>query len=148
MMTRPYVICKEEHEVIALYDSFIKKVLKNRSRTLKKRYYHQAQCGELATIQLFCRQNNSLQPTYENEILLVDGLPIHIESNALYEALLTLPEQHLLVIMLTFWFEWSTTELAKRFHVTDRTIRNWREKALSELQKQLDRDDISDASIS
>ena len=137
----------EDWNVVALYDSFIKKVLKNRSRTLKKRCYRHAQYNKLITVQLFQNRTSSLSQTCENNVLFIDGVTIQIENDALYEALLTLPEQYFLVIMLTFWFEYSSNALATRFHVTDRTIRNWREKALTELQRRLKGDGWPDAFI-
>lgn len=144
-MTLPYEIDDEDCDVVALYDSFIKKVLRNRSRTLKKRCYRHAQYGRSVAVQLFSNRILNAQQTCEKNILLIDGVTIQIENDALYEALLTLPEQYLLVIVLTFWFEWSSNALAERFHVTDRTIRNWREKALTELQRQLKGEGRTDA---
>lgn len=133
----PCSAADEEWSVVALYDSFIKKVLKNRSRTLKKRSYRHAQYNKLVTAQLFQDETSLLKKTFENNVLFIDGTAIQIENDALYEALLMLPKQHFLVIVLTFWFECSSNTLAARFHVTDRTIRNWREKALTELQRRL-----------
>lgn len=144
-MTHPYEQEKEDWDVIALYDSFIKKVLRNRSRTLKKRKYRYTRCR--TEIREFSSQAFNLQQTCESNALFIDGVTIQIENDALYEALLTLPKQHFLVIVLTFWFEYSSNALATRFHVTDRTIRNWREKALTELQKQLKGEGRSDAFI-
>lgn len=65
--------------------------------------------------------------TMENLILVVDGKPCAVESEMLFEALKSLPDDQRKVILYDFWLELKDREIAERLEVTVRTVYNLRQ---------------------
>ena len=72
--------------------------------------------------------------TVENLILVVDGKPCAVESEMLFEALKSLPDDQRKVILYDFWLELKDREIAERLEVTVRTVYNLRRRAFKRIK--------------
>lgn len=72
--------------------------------------------------------------TMENLILVVDGKPCAVESEMLFEALKSLPDDQRKVILYDFWLELKDREIAERLEVTVRTVYNLRQRAFKRIK--------------
>lgn len=72
--------------------------------------------------------------TVENLILVVDGKPCAVESEMLFEALKSLPDDQRKVILYDFWQELKDREIAERLEVTVRTVYNLRQRAFKRIK--------------
>lgn len=70
----------------------------------------------------------------ENLILAVDGKPCVVESEILYEALKSLPDDQQKVILYDFWLELKDREISERLEVTVRTVYNLRQRAFKRIR--------------
>lgn len=123
--------------ICAMFDSFCVTVIRNYSRNLKRaaenRKKHDA-TGEDAVeylIELLTHED-----TYETEqwVFDVDGYPCVVESNLLYQAIQSLPENQQMVILYDFWLDLSDKEIAVRMEVTVRTVYNLRQRAFRRIR--------------
>lgn len=128
-----------EQLIIGLYDSYIKTVLKNRSRTLCRRYYKRMTHECLIDDPNKCESKLHSNITHIASINIVDIQELHCEiyNDKIYDALMLLPTKQLIVIVLWYWYDWSTQEIAEYFNVTDRTIRNWHHQSILFLREKL-----------
>lgn len=62
-----------------------------------------------------------------------------ITSEWLYDAMLELPDKQREVLILDFWYGYTDIEIASHFHVTPRTIYNWRKKAFAAIRHHYER---------
>lgn len=137
-MTHPFNSNDNDQIVVELYDSFMKKLLRNRSRTLKKRRYRYATHEFSVSDPTTHMKQPHVDDGAGTNTLSIQGYAAEIMSDFLYNALLALPEDLRLVIVLLYWFDWTTQDVAIRCNVTERTIRNRRDKALMGLRKMLE----------
>lgn len=76
------------------------------------------------------------EDTYAAEHLLleVDGKSCVVESEVLFEALKSLPDEQRAVILYDFWLELKDKEIAERLEVTVRTVYNLRQRAFRKIK--------------
>lgn len=76
------------------------------------------------------------EDTYAAEQLLleVDGKSCVVESEVLFEALKSLPDEQRAVILYDFWLELKDKEIAERLEVTVRTVYNLRQRAFRKIK--------------
>lgn len=128
----------ESHKrrIVEMFDSFCKTVSRNYSRNLKR-----------------AKQNHDKHFTQEPmELLLeiwgewdeypiipytfhVNGRPCVIESETLYEALLSLPDKQRTVLLLDFWQDLTNQEIATEMEVSVRTVYNLRKRAFLAIRR-------------
>ena len=72
--------------------------------------------------------------TVEQLILTVDGKSCTVESEILFEALKSLPDDQKNVILYDFWLELKDREIADRLEVTVRTVYNLRQRAFRKIK--------------
>lgn len=72
--------------------------------------------------------------TVEDLILNVDGKPCVIESEILFEALKSLPNDQQKTLLYDFWLELKDREIAERLEVTVRTVYNLRQRAFKKIK--------------
>lgn len=72
--------------------------------------------------------------TVEHLILSVDGKPCAVESEILFEALQSLPDNQRKVILYDFWLELKDREISERLEVTVRTVYNLRQRAFNRIR--------------
>ena len=66
---------------------------------------------------------------FETYILYVDGHSCVVESETLYDALLSLPEKQRKVLLLDFWQDLTDEEIAEHMRISTRTVYNHRQCA-------------------
>ncbi|NBJ14028.1 MAG: sigma-70 family RNA polymerase sigma factor [Dehalobacter sp. 4CP] len=133
--TRAYDLLAEE-----LFDSFCKTVVRHRTYNLHRNMNRREKKvpiiimnpDELAD-QAICRM--------EEMKISLDELICYFAYEPLYNALQALEERKLLALLLHFWEGWADVDIARRFDVSDRTIRNWRTWTLKELRIMVSRKD-------
>ena len=128
-----------ERLITELYDSYMKTVLKNRSRTLCRRYYKQIsyECLTDNLDEIFQTALHKADHIAKTNMIDIQGLHCEVHDDRVYEALLSLPKKQLIAVILWYWYDQSPREIAKYFNVTDRTIRNWHCMAIQVLRKKL-----------
>ncbi|MFR1996112.1 helix-turn-helix domain-containing protein [Ruminococcus sp.] len=75
-----------------------------------------------------------IEDVYPSEHFILDNekYPCLIASDWLYDAMLELPKTQRETLILEFWYGYGDQEIAAYFHVTPRTIYNWRQKHLQQ----------------
>lgn len=82
-----------------------------------------------------------IEDVYPSEHFILDNekYPCLIASDWLYDAMLELPKTQRETLILEFWYGYDDQEIAAYFHVTPRTIYNWRQKAFTAIRKYYER---------
>lgn len=82
-----------------------------------------------------------IEDVYPSEHFILDNekYPCLIASDWLYDAMLELPKTQRETLILEFWYGYGDQEIAAYFHVTSRTIYNWRQKAFTAIRKYYER---------
>ena len=135
---------EDDQAVCRVYDAYIKVVLKNKSRNLKRDYYRRKKRSAQWTQWQDDMQNANTQSVALTQCdqLQVLELTCKINNDALYAAMHGLEPRKGATIILEYWYGWTDAECAKYFHVATRTVCKWRHAALSQLYQQMIREGI------
>ena len=122
---------------IKIFDCFVKTVMRNEYRDAaaeKKRIQNREAKPDLMNVP-------ELEDVYPSEHFILDNekYPCLIASDWLYDAMLELPKTQRETLILEFWYGYGDQEIAAYFHVTPRTIYNWRQKAFTAIRKYYER---------
>lgn len=125
-----------ERRVVAMVDSFTKKVARNFSRNLKRakgnseKHYSDESVDYL--LEILGRDDR--YPS-DHFVLYADELSCVVHSETLYKALNSLKEKQRKVLLFDFWGAFSDKEIAERMEVTTRTVYNLRQRAFKAIRK-------------
>ena len=122
---------------IKIFDCFVKTVMRNEYRDAaaeKKRIQNHEAKPDLMNVP-------EIEDVYPSEHFILDNekYPCLIASDWLYDAMLELPKTQRETLILEFWYGYGDQEIAAYFHVTPRTIYNWRQKAFTAIRKYYER---------
>ena len=122
---------------IKIFDCFVKTVMRNEYRdaaAVKKRIQIREANPDLMNVL-------EIEDVYPSEHFILDNekYPCLIASDWLYDAMLELPKTQRETLILEFWYGYGDQEIAAYFHVTPRTIYNWRQKAFTAIRKYYER---------
>ena len=122
---------------IKIFDCFVKTVMRNEYRDAaaeKKRIQNREAKPDLMHVL-------EIEDVYPSEHFILDNekYPCLIASDWLYDAMLELPKTQRETLILEFWYGYGDQEIAAYFHVTPRTIYNWRQKAFTAIRKYYER---------
>lgn len=122
-------------EIVAweIFESYVKKCLRNHARTLRRRILRSID-KEPLTVDLeehFATIDHYPSEDYQ---IIIRGRSYSIHNAAVYRGLTRLSDKALEALVLHYWECWSDIEIASHFQVTPRTIRNWRSRSLEELR--------------
>ena len=122
---------------IKIFDCFVKTVMRNEYRDAaaeKKRIQNREAKPDLMNVP-------EIENVYPSEHFILDNekYPCLIASDWLYDAMLELPKTQRETLILEFWYGYGDQEIAAYFHVTPRTIYNWRQKAFTAIRKYYER---------
>lgn len=122
---------------IKIFDCFVKTVMRNEYRDAaaeKKRIQNREAKPDLMDVP-------EIEDVYPSEHFILDNekYPCLIASDWLYDAMLELPKTQRETLILEFWYGYGDQEIAAYFHVTPRTIYNWRQKAFTAIRKYYER---------
>ena len=122
---------------INIFDCFVKTVMRNEYRDAaaeKKRIQNREAKPDLMNVP-------EIEDVYPSEHFILDNekYPCLIASDWLYDAMLELPKTQRETLILEFWYGYGDQEIAAYFHVTLRTIYNWRQKAFTAIRKYYER---------
>ena len=122
---------------IKIFDCVVKTVMRNEYRDAaaeKKRIQNREAKPDLMNVP-------EIEDVYPSEHFILDNekYPCLIASDWLYDAMLELPKTQRETLILEFWYGYGDQEIAAYFHVTPRTIYNWRQKAFTAIRKYYER---------
>ena len=122
---------------IKIFDCFVKTVMRNEYRDAaaeKKRIQNREAKPDLMNVP-------EIEDVYPSEHFILDNekYPCLIASDWLYDAMLELPKTQRETLILEFWYGYGDQEIAAYFHVTLRTIYNWKQKAFTAIRKYYER---------
>ena len=125
-----------EKRLVAMFDSFIKTVARNFCRNLKRAKENQDKHFSEEPID-YILELLSHEDRYPSDyfVLYAGGHSCVVESETLYKALFSLPENHRKVLLLDFWYDLTDEEIAKRMEVTVRTVYNYRQRAFQAIRR-------------
>lgn len=133
-MTKP---SNTERENCRKFAKFCFKVIKNECSNIKRaagiRKDHDA-TGEEPMEYLLELLSHEDAYSVENLILDVDGKHCVVESEVLYDALKSLPDDQRNVILYDFWLELKDRKISERLEVTVRTVYNLRQRAFKRIR--------------
>ena len=119
------------------FAKFCFKVIKNECRNIKReagtRKEHDAAGEEPVEYLIELLTYEDAYPV-EHLVLTVDGKSCAVESEILFEALKTLPDEQREVILYDFWLELKDREIAERLEVAVRTVYNLRQRAFKKIK--------------
>lgn len=127
---------KYKQQIVEMFDSFCKTVSRNYSRNLKRAKINHNKHFTQEPVELKLElwgewdEYPSLQYTFH-----IGKSSCIIESETLYNALLSLPEKQRMVILLDFWQDLTDIEIAKQMEVATRTVYNLRKRAFLAIKK-------------
>ena len=126
---------------IKIFDCFVKTVMRNEYRDAaaeKKRIQNREAKPDLMNVL-------EIEDVYPSEHFILDNekYPCLIASDWLYDAMLELPKTQRETLILEFWYGYGDQEIAAYFHVTPRTIYNWRQKAFTAIRKYYERNGLT-----
>lgn len=126
-----------ETVLCAMFESFCVATIRNYSRNLKRamknRQKHDG-TGEESVEYLIGLLSSEDRYASEQFVLDLDGLSCALESELLYNALLSLPDQERRVILYDFWYDCKDREISKKLEVTVRTVYNLRQRAFQKIR--------------
>lgn len=124
----------DENAEVALFDSFVKKVIRNAGINLTRK----AKKEQNAIL-----SDSDMIDTYgQNDIRFSENIIIdklgHIcilTDEYLYEAMLLLTEKQLEVLAMEFWYGMCQKRIAEELHISDRAIRTRRTQAFKAIKE-------------
>lgn len=122
----------------ALFDSFCRTILRNEMRNFYKKYVRQEHLERLSDDPaMYQRAEDAATDDHPSDHLYIvyRGKPYILDNETLCRAMRELPEQQLGVLILGYWQGWSDKQIAKAYDVSDRTIRNLRNRAFREIRR-------------
>ena len=127
---------KYKRRIVEMFDSFCKTVSRNYSRNLKRAKRNHDKHFTQEPMEFFLEVwGKTDEYPFLPYSFHVAGYPCVIESETLYNALLSLPEKQRTVILLDFWQDLPDKEIAKRMEVATRTVYNLRKRAFVAIKK-------------
>lgn len=126
-----------EEQIIAMYDSFAKTVMRNKCRNIvKSKRRKQNREVLLSEDMQYLFENQSCEDIYPSEHLkLENSAGINIAcSEQLYCAIMSLPKQQKDVLILDFWQCLTDKQIASRLGITVRSVYNRRKQALNSVR--------------
>lgn len=133
---------KDKNCVIAIFDSYAKTVMQNECRDAVDEERRKRKREDVGTEKMqYLFEMQIQEDIYPSEHLVLEsGNHICvITSEWLYDAMLELPDKQREVLILDFWYGYTDIEIALHFHVTPRTIYNWRKKAFAAIRHHYER---------
>lgn len=122
-----------------VFVSFAKTVLRNESRTLWRKERNRQRINQTEYIHDFDQAETDYYVVYDN-IIVVNRKEYTIHNEALFHCLKQLPNNWMEALVFRFWEKWTDIQIAAHFRVSERTIRNWRTKAIQRLEHDMKRE--------
>ncbi len=121
-----------------MFDAYCKQVLRNALVDyLRKKNYlseHEIPTGNMDSY--IDIENGFNERSWETVLYInFEGESFPIENETLHKALSTLSERHIGVLLLKYWHRLNDSQIASHFHISERTVRNWRKSAIARVQK-------------
>lgn len=139
MLTPP----SRAERLCAMFDSYCKTVLRNASRNIKRTQAnckkHMVMAGEQIQY-LFDQQGDEDTYSLYHLTIRVDKFSCVVFSETLHKAMLALPKQQCMVLMLDFWNGWADEKIAKYMQVTPRTVYNLRQRAFKAIRSYFEKE--------
>lgn len=121
-----------------MYDSYIKTALRNCARnyvrnTCRKETHEVLSADPMRYLRSAAHSGPDVTIA-ERFAIPCRGTLCTLTDEKLYFALLSLPENQRAVLLCDIWLEMTDAEIAGLYHVTVRTVYNWRQRALRRLK--------------
>lgn len=142
MLTPP----SRAERLCAMFDSYCKTVLRNASRNIKRTQKNRNKHVVMASEQLqYLFDQQGGEDTYSLYHLTIhaDKFSCVVFNETLHRAMLALPEQQRMVLMLDFWKGWPDEKIAKHIRVTTRTVYNLRQRAFKAIRSCFEKEGVS-----
>ncbi len=129
---------REKTARCALFDGYCHTILRNAIRNYNKHRAYRENLEiltddpeSLLDTEQFAEDDHPSSHLY----IRYGGNQYQLDYEPLYQAMQTLQERELGVLILDFWLEWKDAQIAQSLGVTDRTVRNIRNRALEKIRK-------------
>lgn len=124
----------ERSELVKMFDTYMKKCLKNYAIKWKREYYRRIN----REVQ-FCSLVDTEQETVEDNVTLFSeeidsfGVRFTVNDPGVYSAVMALSEKERAVILRLFWAEMNMKDIATLLGVSLKTAYNLRDRAIAKL---------------
>lgn len=129
----------ERDRIEMQFDSFCKKVLRNRARDLYRAKRLRSQQEVLFSELSYEPANRGNLEEIERHSFSVLGQLISVESDALTEALRQLPEKKRMIILLSYFLDMTDQEIGRQLHSVRSSVQAARSRTLKEMRDTLER---------
>lgn len=130
---------EQERRIIAQFDCFCKKVIRNEARNIEAA---RRRCEKHPEVPYDALRNiPGPADEYPSDVLEMPTRAgkIMFENMTLFDALQCLPENQREALLLKHFRDWSDERIAQEFGVVTRTVRKWRHLAVAHMTKILER---------
>ena len=134
----------ESRNVLARFDSFCKRVVRNERRNYDRAEETRGKYEEMYF--QYASKSYVVDKSPSDELLVQAGQHwAAVDTEQVQSALYTLPENQRKAIILCYWEGWDDSRIANYFELVPRTIRKWRKSSLNQIRCCLERGGIGDA---
>jgi len=112
-----------------MFDSYCKKVMSNAGKNYKRIYYRQRKFEIIKDQDYINNFKNSQSEPKEILRIKVEKLECEVKNELLYSALILLPKKHLIIIILSFWYDWKKKAISAYLGLDMKTIYNYKRRA-------------------
>lgn len=131
--TEPPDVCRE---IVAweIFESYAKKVIKNKGRSLRRSLYRRIRREILEENPEQYETHVDRYPSEDYHLHVGERL-YSIHNELVFRALKLLSEKKLSALILYYWELWSDVQIGLRYGVSDRTVRNWRRQSFDQIRE-------------
>ena len=136
MIDPPILDSEKIDRILAKFDSFCKRVVRNKYRDMEKAKSRRSKHEVSLDAYLKQLQTNDQYPSDEHQIK-AGQVSCMVQCILVHNALYSLPEDRREALLLKYWEKWSDEKIADHFGVVERTIRKWRKDSLEQVKSQI-----------
>jgi len=120
-----------------MFDSYCKTVMRNTSKNLKRTKANEQKNVVVGYEQMqYILNLQDHDDTYPSEYLIIHAgkFSCVVFREILYKAMISLPKQQRMVLILDFWYGWPDEKISKYIKISARTVYNLRQRAFKTIR--------------
>ena len=126
----------DKKDLWPMFDAYVKKVVYTANRSYDRQEVKRGKELAMGDVVILSYMDEGRADSYPSDrnYLLINGKRLPLNDPALFDALQTLPEKLLQVLVMKFWYEYNENQIAADLKVSLRSCYTRRKKALALLR--------------